>query len=235
MFSFIWKGKDSLRDYGLWISKLPSRIRPQERHKTVDIPGRAGSLILLEGDDVYSSYDAEMIVTCLNTIPIDPIIEWLRGSSDLILSNDMGKSRPARIVNEVVFERDGNCLLVGTIPFLFQPFRKSRFAEQTDRITFSSSSKNIVNPGDVTSRPKVSITGSGNNTITFGTQAMTFTGISGTIVVDCDAEIITKGGAIWTGSGTGSTGDFWKIPKGPMTVTQTGSMTIQIDPGWRWL
>lgn len=235
MFSFIWKGRDSLRDYGLWIQKLPSRIRPKEKYKTVDIPGRSGSLILLEGEDVYAPYDDEMVVVCPNTIPIDPVIEWLRGSSELVLSNDMDKARPARIVNEVTFERDGNSLLVGTIPFFFQPFRKSRFPEQTDRVTFSGASKTVVNPGDVGSRPKVSITGSGNNTITFGTQAMSFTGISGTIVVDCDAEIITKNGAIWTGSGTGSTGDFWKIPTGSMTITQTGSMTIVVDPGWRWL
>ena len=234
MFSFIWKGKNSLNDFGLWIQKLPNRIRAEERNQIVAIPGRSGSLIMTEGEDVYSSYEAEMVVTCLNTIPIDGVMEWLRGSSDLVLSNDIDKARPARIVSEVSFARDGNSLLVGTIPFLFQPFRVSRFPEQTDRVTITGASGSIINPGDVASRPKISITGSGNNTITIGEMAMSFTGIDGTIVVDCDAEMITKDGALWTGSGTGSSGEFWRIPKGTNTITQTGSMSIVIDPGWRW-
>lgn len=233
MFSFWWNGKNSLDTFGLWIQKLPARTRPQERYKTVEIPGKSGSLILLEGDDVYSAYNDEIVVVCKNNIPIDPVIKWLRGSGKLVLSNDSDKARQARIANEVVFERDGNCLLVGTIPFLFQPFRMSRY-ESSDRITITGSSASITNPGDIASRPKVSITGSGNNTITIGGTQMSFTGISDTIVVDCETEMITKGGALWTGSGTGSTGDFWKIPVGASTVTQTGSMTIAIDPGWRW-
>ena len=201
----------------------------------MESPGRSGSLTLLEGDDVYSAFSAEMTVYCKNKTQIDQAMRWLRGADQLILSDDPDKARPARIANEVRFESAGHNLFAGTIPFFFQPFRVSRYPEQTDRVTFSGSSKTIVNPGDVASKPKVSITGSGNNTITFGTQAMSFTGISGTIVVDCDAEIITKGSAIWTGSGTGSTGDFWKIPTGSITITQTGSMTIVVDPGWRWL
>ena len=232
MYSFIWKGQNSLDDYGLWIRKLPVRVRPSERHKVVKVPGKPGSMILTEGDDVFDSYAAEMVVTCPNTIPIDRVMAWLRGSSELVLSNDIDKCRPARIVGQVRFDRDGNSILVGTIPFLFQPFRQSRFPEQTDRKTITGTSATITNLGDVASRPKVTITGSGNNTITIGGMAMTFTGISGTIVVDCDAEMITSNGALWTGT---STGDFWRIPTGQSTITQTGSMTIVVDPCWRWL
>lgn len=231
MFSFIWKGQNSLDDYGLWIQKLPSRVRPEERHQIVEVPGRSGSLILTEGEDVFDSYADEIVVTCPNTIPINRVMAWLRGSSELVLSNDIDKCRPARIVGEVNFDRDGNSLLVGTIPFLFQPFRQSRFPEHTDRKTITGASATIINLGDVASRPKVSITGSGNNTITIGGMAMTFTGISGTIVVDCDAEMITKNGALWTGS----SGNFWRIPTGQSTIAQTGSMTIVVDPCWRWL
>lgn len=230
--SFIWKGQNSLDDYGLYIKTFPDRMHPAERHKLIDVPGRPGSLVMLEGEDVYASFKADMTVVCKSAVMMDRAMAWLRGSSELILSNDIDKARPARIVNEVRFDPDGHNCFVGTIPFLFQPFRQSRFPEQTDRKTITGASATITNLGDVASRPKVTITGSGNNTITIGGTAMTFTGISGTIVVDCDAEMITSNGALWSGT---STGDFWRIPVGQSTITQTGSMTIVVDPCWRWL
>lgn len=228
---FVWKGKNSLGDFGLWVSKFPSRVRAQERHEEIQIPGRSGSLIMLEGEGVYSTYNDEMVVTARNTLQIDKIVEWLSGSSDLILSIDTGRAREARIVNEFKFERVGNGFMQATIPFLFQPFRKSIYSTQ-DRKTITSASATITNPGDVPSKPIVSITGTGNNTITIAGNAVTFTGISGTIVVDCGAQIITQGNSIWSGT---VSGELWTLPKGQSTITQTGSMSIAIDPEWRWL
>ena len=62
MHWFVWKGKNSLSDYGLWISKRPRITRPNERHEEVIIPGRAGTLITLEGEDVYEGYQKECVV-----------------------------------------------------------------------------------------------------------------------------------------------------------------------------
>lgn len=230
---FIWKDKNSLSDFGLWIAKLPKRVRPEERHEEIEIPGRSGSLLMLEGEDVYSSYTAEMTVIARNSLHIDQIAEWLRGSSDLILSTDIDKARSARIVGEVSFERVGNWLQQATIPFLFQPFRKSRNPEINDRIQVTSSSTSIYNPGDVASKPVVTINGSGNNTITMGGSSMTFVlgDTAVTIVVDCEAQIITVGDSIWTGS---YSGEFWSIPKGQSAVTKSGNATLTVDPNWRW-
>lgn len=230
---FVWKGKNSLNDYGLWIKSLPGRVRPEERHEEVEIPGRAGSLLLLEGEDIYSPYTEEMVVIARDNINIDRVIEWLRGNGDLILWNDINKARSGRIVGRVAFDRVNNCWTEATVPFYFQPFRKNIYPE-SDRITVTGASGSIRNLGDVASKPVVSITGSGNNTITIGTQAMTFVMGSSpvTITVDCGAEMITSGNSIWSGT---FSGDFWKIAKGSNAITQTGSARIVIDPNWRWL
>lgn len=228
---FVWKDKNSLADFGIWINKLPKRVRAEERHEEIEIPGRAGSLIMLEGDDVYSSYTAEMTIIARNTLHIDMIVEWLRGSSDLILSTDMNKVRAARIVGEVAFERIGNDLMQAVVPFLFQPFKKNRYPLE-DRLTIGGASATITNPGDVASKPSVAINGTGNNTITIAGKEMSFTNLSGVVVVDCDAQIITKNNQIWTNS---VTGDFWEIPRGTSEITQTGNAVIQVYPGWRWL
>jgi phage-related protein len=228
---FIWKGKNSLADFGLWIGSLPNRKRAEERSEQIEIPGRAGVVTMLEGEDVYNAYSDEMTVIARNTLHIDKIVEWLRGSSDLILCTDTEKARPVSILCEVSFQRDGNDLQTAVIPLLCQPFRKQKNPET---ITVTGASATIYNPGDVASKPIVSITGSGDNTITIGGQAMAFSlgSSSVTIVVDCDANIITSGGAIWQGT---FSGDFWKIPKGSVAVTQTGGDSLSISPEWRWL
>lgn len=234
---FIWKGKNSFADFGLWVRKLPKRTRAKERHEQIVIPGRAGSLIMTEGEDVYDAYSGEMIVSCKNTINLDRVKEWLRGSGELILSDDLSKAYTARIVNEVPFDREEkDKLFVGTIPFLFQPFRKGRYPERDERVILSGTSGTLFNPGDVASRPIVRIIGSGDNQITIAGQTMAFENLPGPpsypVEVDCDAQIVTRNGEIW---GERVTGAYWQIPRGPVTVEQTGSATIMIDPQWRWL
>lgn len=230
---FIWKGKNSLNDYGLWIKSLPKRVRPEERHEEIEIPGRSGSLIMLEGEDIYQPYSSEMVIIARDDINIDKAVDWLRGSGDLILWNDISRARTGSILGEVAFDRVNNSWMEATVPFYFQPFRKN-IHPANDRITVTGASGSINNPGDVASKPVISITGSGNNTITIGTQAMTFAlgSSSVTITVDCGAEIITSGNSIWTGT---FSGNFWKIARGANAITQTGSASIVIDPNWRWL
>ena len=227
---FVWKDKNSLGDFGLWINKLPKRVRPEERHEEIEIPGRAGSLLMLEGEDVYSSYTTEMTVIARNSLDMNSILEWLRGSSDLILCTDTSKAIEARIVGEVSFERVGNNLQQATIPFLCSPFRKS-VRQLEERATFGQSGGTIFNRGDVASKPTVAIRGSGNNTITIAEKSMSFVNLSGVVVVDCGAQIITKNNDIWTGD---VTGDFWSIPCGESAVSQTGDAIIQVYPNWRW-
>jgi len=229
---FVWKGQNSLSDYGLWIKSLPKRVKAEERNDEVIIPGRAGSVILLEGDDIFNSYSDEMVVIARDDISIDPVVEWLRGSGDMVISTDIEKAREVRIVGEVKFARVNNCWMEATIPMVCQPFRKAVY-ESGESVTVTGSSGTMANPGDVASKPLVTIAGGGNNTITIAGQAMTFTGVStDTIVVDCDAQIITKGSGIWTGT---FSGDFWKLPKGSFSIAQTSNASITIQPRWRWM
>ena len=231
---FVWKGKNSFSDFGLWVNRLPPVVRAKERYEEIIIPGRSGSLIMTEGDDVYDSYVKECVVIAPNTRNIQPILDWLRGSGDVIFSNEISKAYEARIAAEVSFERVGNNLIQATIPFFVKPF-KHNVNEQEDAVTITGSSGSIYNPGDVASKPKITITNSGssaNNTISIGNKQMLFMAVTGTIVVDCEANIITQGGSLWAGN---YAGDFITIPKGANAVAQTGTMSITIEPRWRWV
>lgn len=230
MHWFTWKGKSSLTDFDLWINKLPKITRAPERYDTVSIPGRAGDLILLEGEDVYDSYVRECTVITLNTNPtLQDVLNWLRGTGDLTFSNEPDRIYTARIVNEVSFSRIGNDLIQAKIQFYCEPFKRSRKSEE--KITMTASGT-IGNPGNVASKPKVKITATGTKTIVIGGVSMTFNSITDPITVDCDARIVTCGNAIWTGT---FSGDFWQIPVGQSNVTVPASTSIEITPNWRWV
>ena len=216
---FIFKNRNSYSE-GLWISKLPEIVRAAERYTTVTIPGRAGKLTMLEGEDVCDDYIKECVVTCPTEMDIQKFQSWLFGSGDVIFSNEDRFAYEARIVGQVSFQRIGNSLQQATIPFLVKPFKKERYPKS---ITISTSGT-IVNPGDIASRPIVTVTG--GTSVTIAGNQMTFGG-SGTLKVDCENKIVTKNGALFTGT---VTGDFWTIPVGSSSVT--GNFTI--DPCWRW-
>lgn len=228
---FIWKGKNSLGDFGLWINKLPPIVRASERVTEVTIPGRPGTVTMLEGDDVYDQVTRQCTVLIRNDIPIQPVLEWLRGSGELTFSNEADKVYFARIGAEVSFSRISNDISQAKITFACEPL-KGRVHAVQDAVTLTANGT-IRNPGDVASRPVVEITGSGNCTVTIGDQSMTFYSVSGTIKVDCDAQIITSSGILWNGT---FTGDFWKIPKGVSNVTINNKVsTMTITPRWRWV
>lgn len=228
---FVWKGKNSLADFGLWINKLPPIVKAQERVQEVTIPGRPGVLTLLEGEDIYEPVLRKCVVIARNTLPFQLILDWLRGEGELVFSNEPDKTYYARIAAEVAFDRISNDMKQATIQFSCQPFKGSRYPSH-DQVEIDTPGS-ITNPGDIASRPLIHLTGSGgNSTITIGSQSMQFKNVSGTIDVDCDAEIVTKNGTLWDKEVTGK---FFRIPKGTSSVTQTGSLDIVIDPRWRWI
>lgn len=234
---FIWNDKNS-DAMGLWISKLPRTTRANERYEQVTIPGRAGSLTLLEGEDVYDGYVKEIIVQTVNTNPLlQTILDWLRGSGKLVLSTEDSKVYNGRIAAAVEFERVGNSLLQAKIPIFVEPFKRRRH-EADDQLVITDVSATIYNPGDVASKPLVTITTGGETaqtvSVTISGRMMVFTDVLGTIQVDCEAEIVTQNGEIWTGSYTGNS--FWKIPVGACPIARTGSGgSVTIDPRWRWV
>ena len=228
---FIWNGKNSFGDFGLWINKLPPIIRAAERVTEIQIPGRAGSVTLLEGDDVYEQALKKCVVIVRNDVPIQPILAWLRGNGEVTFCNEPDRVYFARIAAEVSFSRISNDMSQATIVFSCNPL-KGKLHEAQDMVTLTGNGT-LRNPGDVASRPVVEITGSGNCTVEIGEQSMTFYAVSGTIKVDCDAQIITQNDALWSGT---FTGEFWKIPKGASDVTINNKVSsLTITPRWRWV
>ena len=222
---FIWKNENSYAK-GLLINKLPKIGRGKERYQEIQIPGRAGSLIMLEGEDVYDSYLKECIVITRNDNALrQEIINWLRGEGELVFSNEPDKAYDARIAGEVMFERISNDLSQAKIPFWVEPFKRAR----TEETITTTSPTTIYNPGDVASRPTVTITRTGNLDVTIAGQKMHFDHVGGTIKVDAEARIITKHTTEYDSSAYYYKGDYCIVTSGStstlyqFTASGTGS------------
>lgn len=228
---FIWKGKNSFVDFGMWINKLPPIVRAQERVHEITIPGREGVLTMLEGEDVYEPVVKKCVVIARNQMNLQNILGWLRGSGEVSFSNEPDKKYFARIAAEVSFSRIGNDLCQATVVFSCNPF-KGRLHASQDAATITTAGI-MHNPGDVASKPVVSVTGTGSDvTVTIDGKTMVFDDLDGTIKVDCDARIVTENGSLWDGT---YSGEFWKIPCGSVEVSQSGGTSVTVEPNWRWV
>ena len=147
-------------------------------------------MILLEGEDVYPSYTREVVVTARNTLDIDGILDWLTGSGDIVFSNEPNFAYEAQILGEVSFARVGNCVMQATIPVFCKPFKK-KAKKESDISIAASTSTTVVNPGNVASRPKISFTAYGNQTITVNGKTLTLNNMpGGDSLIDCENHII---------------------------------------------
>ena len=228
---FIWNGVDS-RQMGVIVSSYPPIIRPQERVTQQTLPGRAGTLTVTEGADIYESYTKSFVIGLRPGVDIQTIIAWLRGSGAMVFGNEPGFMYFGRILSAVQFEKVGTWKLkTAGVQFFAQPFKAQNPQEPAQTVT--SSTTTLYNPGDVAARPILILGTAGNVSLQIGSVSMQITSAPAGLKIDCDACVMqTSEGSLWTGSWTG---DFLRIQPGHNTVTISGGGNITLRPQWRWL
>lgn len=226
----MWNGVDS-RDMGIWVTDGPQPTRAAERTQEVTVLGRAGTLLLKEGDNVHEGYLKECGITVPYTADIQSILNWLCGSGEVIFSSEPAFVYRADIPNELKFSRDGNSLRSAVVPFFVHP-HKGQFPPET-AVEFDEDGE-ILNPGTVAARPLIEVTFTGECSLTIGDDTLTLSHTENeteeTVTVDCDAQIITQDGGIWAGS---SNSVFPVLPVGTTEISLT-DCTISLLPRWRW-
>ena len=86
---FSWNGK-KCTEYGIHVLEQPPITIPAERATFTNVPGRPGSLTMLEGDDVYD--DLILTAQCMVSDPgnIRNIASYLKGSGKVAFANRPG-------------------------------------------------------------------------------------------------------------------------------------------------
>ena len=230
-YSFTWKGETST-SYGIRLTEMPQVIRPEERVKHIVIPGRSGELTETEDDDIYESYIQTIPIIVDNIADVKAAEAWLRGNGYVTFCNESNRKQQARIINAVTFRKHSknSSWYEADVQFYCDPL-KEQLSESAIEITTNGGT--ITNPGDIASRPLITITGSGDITIRINDRAIVLSSAVSGWKVDSDLE--------WVISGTTPlpnvyTGQFPRIRTGQSAVQWTGSVTkLTIQPRWRYL
>ena len=214
---------------GAWVSELPAPTRAEERVTSATIPGRAGNLTLKQGDNIHEGYVRECRITVRADADFATLLTWLSGEGEAVFSNESDRQYFAHIAAAVKFAKEGNSLKTAVIPFYVEPHKGQYPPEPSVAVTTSAS---IFNPGTVDAKPLIKITGASaaDITLTINDTAYTYDDVTGDIYVDCDAQIVTAGGVIWSGDYDAT---FPVLQVGANTISISGG-TCEITPRWRW-
>lgn len=225
---FVWNGVNS-QTKGIHVSAFPPRIIPAERESTSKIPGRSGSLTVLEGESVYD----DVVLTCTCWIDresrIDELIPWLRGSGTVTFGNRTNGYYNARIANQISFEK----VLRGAPQREFKVnFRcNPMFYLNTADTTLTQSGTFLQNMGTIYAEPVLKVTLTADAQISVGSTIFQLQGTTGEITVDtprleCRKGVLNAGGNM--------VGSFPVIPKAGAYVNWTGGVSrIVVTPNWR--
>ena len=231
-YSFTWNG-DTSTSKGIRLAALPEIIKPEERVNHVVIPGRAGELTQTEGDDIYNSYIQTIPLIIDNLSDVAAAEKWLRGDGYVTFSGQPALKQRARVINAVTFAKHSknSSWWEGQVQFYCEPLKQAVTEAAVDVTT---SGATINNPGDVTSFPLITITGTGDITIRIRGKSISLTGVESGWKVDSEAQWVTN--ALGEPLMNVYTGSFPLLPPGESAVQFTGSVTkLTIDRRSRYL
>ena len=232
---FIWNGADC-RSKGIILRKPVPIVRPQERVRHIQIPGRDGDVTETEGENIFNSYIQPATIQVIGGFRVREIYQWLRGAGYVTFHGEPDRKQKARIIGAVTLNRISNHLDIwaGEVQFYCQPLKELLFDTP---VTVTTTGTNVRNRGDVDARPmwKVTVAGSGSGkSITLGT--ITVTGLTGGSVIWIDSDMME----IWNAAKTAtitqqSSGAFPVLTPGDNSVTFTGASSIEIEKRERFL
>lgn len=227
----VFNNKDSRDINGLLISELPPITKPKMRVKETVIDGVDGSIIEELG---YESYDKTIAIGMRIGADVDKITDFFTGSGEIVFSNEPDKYYIARVIEKIDYER----LLrykVAKVTFRVQPFKYSR-VEVPRKATSGRTSMIVENIGNHTSKPLITINGSGTVELTInGSHMLSYTFASGenSVLLDCE-----KQDALWDNvlKNRNMIGEFPIFKKGNNEISWYGTVeSLEVKKYSRWL
>ena len=247
---FEWNGF-RCTEYGMYVLGHPTIISPKERASHVTIPGRSGSLTLLEGAAVYD--DITLSVDCMIRSPyvrdyglsesrISRICNWLRGPGIVTFAHRPEGFYRGRVDNQISFEKilRGNPHMRFSVQFRCHPF--FFLDDGMQPFLAAPGTRTVYNPGTLPAEPLWKITGgAGAGTVSIGGKTLRISSLTGVeyILVDSEAKIAytgTRGSATnpLTLLNSRVSGGWLQIPSGYSEMTVAGSITsVEITPRWK--
>lgn len=185
---FKWNGV-SCKTYGITVLDNPELVIPEMRATFTDVPGRTGSLVTIEGEDIYKDINYTVNCTVSDTTLMQAIARWLCGGVGQIeFSNRPYGYYEAILINPTVLQKvmRGHENKTFKLVFRCKPFFIRN--DTTHHVT-AQRGGGIQYNGTVFGLPKITITAANSTTpvttrLTLGTTAVDISNMVGGIVID---------------------------------------------------
>lgn len=233
----IINGQSSLEVNGLMICSLPPITKPQMRVSAEEIDGRDGDIVTPLG---FSAYDKEIDIGLHGQFDIDDVIDFLNQSGKITFSNEPDKYYNFAQYNGIDFEKLIK-FKTAKVTIHVQPFKFS-LNETEKAFNFSSSETSgelsIRNNGNYTSRPQITLTGSGTVNLSINGAQVMVIDMSENPVITLDATAMNAYAPDTSLMNRHVTGNYDNLvlKVGKNTISYTGTVTkIAINNYSRWL
>ena len=209
----------------LIVNELPNIIKPAQRVEKIEVDGRNGNLNIFS--NTYESMTLNIQCTIKNLEGIDILFNWLRGSGEVVFSNQPDLYYKASIINQIPLERVITTFRTFVIELEVQPFG---YLIEENNINIDSNI-NITNIGNVYSEPKIYVYGVGSGDITINDTNIHIKNISPGMVIDSEllqCHLNNKN------LGREMVGEYPVLLEGNNNINISGGISsITVVPRWR--
>lgn len=233
----IINGTSSKSINGLLIQSLPAISKPKMRTSIETIDGRDGDIVTALG---FSAYDKQVKIALRGDYNVDDVIAFFTSSGTVIFSNEIDK-----YYNFAIYEQIDLAKLIkfktATVILHVQPFK---YSADEAKITYTytnvqSASISVRNNGNIYSKPTLTITGSGNVSVSLGNTQILQIDLDTdgeTIIINVeDMNAYDENGNYLNRSVTGNY-DNLVFSAGLNTINITGNVTqVKIANYSRWI
>ena len=230
MMGFTFRGKHTSEFRGLVVKTVNNPLMPPRRVQKVNVMGRDGEYLFEDG---YINKNLEFrcslakgTISERRQIARD-IASWLSASGDLVLDNENDKTyKVVKTVSDVslAVEQawDEFSIIFEAEPFQYGGLKTMSFDNPT--------SVTISNAGTYEAETIIGVIGTGNVTITCGTQSFTLTGMTEKLNVDSKRMLVYTDAL--ANEISKHSGEFIRLAPGNNTIAVTGSvsnMTVKFN------
>ena len=208
-----WNGT-SFNSMGIIIEKTPIPNKPKHSYTQYTIPGKSGYLAI----DNKTYEPLLLSLEChldTNNVDMNELRAWLDGYGELQINNE--RVYTGFISNAISFEKIMNFRKF-IIQFTLQPIAKAVEATTVNALSLSTLEAETY----TTTYPTITITGSGDISLSINGIEFTLDDADGTYVLDCDAKVITKNNI---NQSSIMSGEFPYIVDGDNSIVKSGTIT----------
>ena len=207
------------------MNTLPPIQSAKEDGEFLKVPGRDGYLFQDHGN--LAPVEKEIEITLKDLSRLSEIKSWLRGSGNLVISSESNAFYKARLSGSIDFKRF-IYLRTAKLKFVCQPYGYLESGLTLQTITVPG---NILNLGTATSRPIITVFGSGSITLTVNSANVILSNVTDYVTLNSEIEEANKD---LLGKNKDMQGEFPLFVPGNNSISWTGTVTkLEIVPNWR--